>query len=254
MKKHEKMFAGRELRERRVSSKLIKIFRVLSSSGTFPYVFNNEVRIGLASGAPLVHITSGAIATPVKEISDSIFDTATTLPDSFVSMEDFSKLIDYFNEENAITGLDHIGFCYPVSSQEKELERIKQCVRMTPFRLYEWRSNDFSKWYFVGDLGNWKDPVIELLPTPPNDEPELAYWMPHIHIDMNTKLSSDTIIRFLKNVFGDTKRPTLKRDRFGVYSVRLWLGAVAGVNIHLDIATTVRNVRWVRANMLRQIQ
>lgn len=98
--------------------------------------------------------------------------------------------------------------------------------------------------------------MIELLPVVvPKDPPkDIPYWMPHIHIDINTSLSADEIVGVIKQVVGDSRTPIRYTDpERGTHCVRLWLGTVSGVNINLDLSTKVRNLEWVRNNMLREI-
>jgi hypothetical protein len=78
--------------------------------------------------------------------------------------------------------------------------------------------------------------------------------MPHIHVDINTSLSADEIIAAARYAFGETRQPIRYTDpQWGTHCVRIWLGTAAGVNINLDLSTRVRNLRWVRTNLLRQI-
>jgi hypothetical protein len=234
-----------------VATKLIELFRLLTASSRLKFATDGVVQI-VASGKKLITITSAGIITSVPEISDSIFDYQSSLADSFVSNEDLQRFVDTIGK--SIYALDHMGFCYTAHSQKDELKRIKQAMRGGSFRLYEMTSTDLAKWYFIGDRQNWPDPMIELLPTLPNDDPELPYWMPHIHIDINTTLSADQLISFMKDIFGNSRSPIQMRDpEYGVYSVRLWLGTVAGINIDLDVSTNVRNMRYVKEHMLREI-
>lgn len=113
-----------------------------------------------------------------------------------------------------------------------------------------------AKWYFIGDIQNWQDPMIELLPVVlPKDLPkDLPYWMPHIHIDINTSLSADEIVRMVTKIFGDTRTPIRYIDsKWGTHCVRIWLGVVSGVNINLDLSTKIRNLQWVRENLLEKL-
>lgn len=166
-------------------------------------------------------------------------------------MKDFQTLVDRLGP--SITGLDHIGFCYTVLSQEKELARIQREMKKNTFHLYEMTSNDLAKWYFIGNARHWKEPMIELLPTLPNNGPELPYWMPHIQIDIETKLDCAEIEKVILEILPDAQPVKFSDPAYGVYNVRVRLGNVDGVNIMFDIGTNVTNLRWVRKNLLREI-
>ncbi len=236
-------------RKEGVFAKLIEIFKILSTCPRLPYYENGEVNI-MFSGNPLLKITGSEIVTPAENISDTVLLQKSSLPDSFVSMGDLQKFVDWLN--SGIKQIDHIGFCYTVDSQEKELERIKEAVHGA--NLYEMTSNDQAKWYFVGDASDWRDPMIELLPALPNNASDVPYWMPHIHVDILTSYSADEIVGKIEEIFGNWFVPLRYTDpEWGTHCVRLWLGTIAGININLDISTKVRNLKWVRAHMLQKI-
>lgn len=241
-------------RRRLVAAKLIDVFQILALQSALHYVHRNEVDVFISGKRCLLHITPDTITTPVSSITEDIFaEPGSSLIDQFVTTSDLSTLMRLLNEHERVKILDHIGFCYLVKSQENELNRIKRALRGHAIHGYTMDSDDYSKWYFIGDLRDWRDPMIELLPTLPNNDSELAYWMPHIHIDINTSWSAHELEKIITSVFGTTRRPVRRSDQWGVHSVRLWLGVVAGVNIHLDIATTIRNLHWVRTHLYRPL-
>lgn len=240
-------------RKKKVSAVL---YEVLCRCTVSPHVLKQigDKIIAFASGKELMSVTRDLILSDITSLTDSIFMKESKLPDQFLSLESITKL--FMAIQKFVQRLDHMGFCYTVSSQDVERERIIRAVSNTDWHLYEMESVDVAKWYFIGDRHNWQDPMIELLPVKlPHDLPEdLPYWMPHIHLDINTSLSADEIITMSKNVFGDTRTPILYTDpQWGTHCVRIWLGVVSGVNIHLDLSTKVRNLEWVRKNMLQKI-
>lgn len=237
-------------RKESICKTLLEVFGLLAQCPKLAYVRNGEVDIKLSSGRPVLHITSTVLTTPVTEITNQIFRDKSPLPDTFVSTADLAKLVDRITKR--VNGLDHIGFCYTTQSHEKELVNIKQALH--DLHLYEMTSNDLAKWYFVGDRNNWRDPMVELLPTLLNVDPQLPYYLPHIHINIETTLGWVEIENMMKEIFRDTRLPAkFSHPTYGVYSMRLWLGTVSGVNIMLDIGTNVNNLQWIRAHMLYEI-
>lgn len=217
-----------------------------------------ETFIVVASGKQLICVTKNTIESGITSLTDSIFMKGrSNLSDTFVSMDDIGTFVQLLRSH--IKRLDHIGFCYTVSSQEDERKRILREVSKTNWHMYEMESVDLEKWYFIGNKNNWQDPMIELLPVvlPTTLSKDIAYWMPHIQIDINTDMSAEEIVRMSKDVFGDTRKPILYTDHkwgTGTHCVRIWLGVVSGVNIQLDLSTNVRNLEWVRKNMLVEIK
>lgn len=202
----------------------------------------------------LMTISRNSIDSSFSSLTNSIFIKRCALSDQIISIKKIQALVDII--EPHIKRLDHIGFCYPVANQSKERERIIQIISETKWRLYEMESVDLATWYFIGDRRVWQDTMIELLPVvPPQRLPaDFSYWMPHIHIDINTSFSAEEIISIVKEIFGDTRIPLLYTDpERGTHCVRIWLGVISGVNIQLDLSTNVRNLEWVRKNMLHAI-
>jgi hypothetical protein len=247
-------------RQKLICGKLLDIFRVLAISSNMPYWKNDEVTILISQGKKLLHITSTSLSNPVNEISDTVLDQSSPLADSFVSMEAFEKFIALLQKNGPIKGLDHVGFCYTVDSQEDELTKIKKVLLSTQLYLYEMESTDVAKWYFIGDRSHEVDPMLEFLPvllnkTLLNNDPALSYWMPHIQIDMETSCSAAKISEMMHEIFGETRKPIFQIDPgSGVYAVRMWLGTISGINIMLDIGTNIVSLPWVRANMLRELK
>lgn len=239
------------LPEKKVAEKLLALFQRLSLSNRGLDYTNSEVVIK-ARGSALVRITAERIITSVQALTDSVFVNPSTLGDSFISDDQLKKLMDA--TRGAANRLDHIGFCYLVPSQEEERRRIADSVKKTDWQLYEMESGDFAKWYFIGDTHTWQDPMIELLPALPNRDPDVAYWLPHIQVDIHTSFSAVEITGIIDTIFHEARRPILySHPQSGVHCVRLWLGTVDGININLDLSTKVRNLQWVRAHMLHPV-
>ncbi|MEK7060716.1 MAG: hypothetical protein AAB937_00585 [Patescibacteria group bacterium] len=240
-------------RKRSVSAALYDVLSRFSICSTMPQREKRKI-IVRASGKELVDFTNHSIDSAVASLTDSIFWDKSMLLDQFVSMDDMDQLVRKIQLH--IKRLDHIGFCYTVLSQEDERKRIVAEVSKTNCHLYEMDSVDLAKWYFIGDKKRWQDTMIELLPVQlPNKLPEdLQYWMPHIHLDINTSLSAEEIVQMSTEIFGNSREPILYTDpEWGTHCVRIWLGVASGVNIQLDLSTNVRNLQWLRKNMLYTI-
>jgi hypothetical protein len=201
----------------------------------------------------LVSVSDHKILTPVGDISPFLFNHISQLKDQFVSLEQLQKFINELTNNNAVIRLNHIGFCYKVSSREQEKERLTKLVKESEMHLYLEPSNDEGTWFFIGNADNWEDSMIELIPIEKTEDKWADYWLPHVQIDIDTTLTEEEIRSYVRSSFGDTVVPfSIKIDGV-VYIVRNRLGTTDGVNITIDLATNSRNVKYQRLNLLKRV-
>lgn len=226
---------------------LYGIFRTL-----YPAAGSGETLSVRSQGKQLLGLTPDSLDLPLPRYN--FFHALSNLPDRMVPPGDTEKLARLLSAQKAIVRLNHVGICYPVLDQDKERERLKEAVPETGFRLYEMESNDAGLWLFMGNRDNWEDPMLELLPVGKTDDPWASYWLPHIHLDLDTTLSPESLEEAAHTIFGRRLKPlhSCVIDNV-VYTVRLRLGAVAGVNIMLDLSTGKRDTRYSREKLLTQL-
>lgn len=237
----------------KINQELIKIFQTLSDNKDINFVNNGEVKIGNQVGE-ILRISEQVIKSPINDIEKLLVSKISPLPDQLPEYELLSQFIGELNKLKAIKGLNHIGFCYHVSSQEQEKSRLLSETLPGDVFLYEEPSNDLAKWYFVGNTDNWESPMIELLPAESNNYTFIDYWMPHIHIDIDTTLDENQIESLLYKIYdGDPKpfRCTVIDDV--IYTVRTRLGIIDGVNLFLDLSTNHRDIEYSRKNILKRL-
>lgn len=95
--------------------------------------------------------------------------------------------------------------------------------------------------------------MIELIPVEKTDNTWVDYWLPHIQIDIDTKLITQDIENRVNLVFAHTLKPYPITIDGTVYIVRNHLGRIDGVNIFLDVATRSRDVKYARQHLLTRI-
>lgn len=221
----------------------------------FKFLFGTEfVDIKISSGISLFRCANDSIYTPVSDL-DKFFDKRRSpLNDSFVSLDKLEKFISYLNQNKLVVRLNHVGICYMVDSQKNEKQRLIQVIKNSGLNIYEEESNDLGLWLFVGDTKNWEDPLLELLPVEDTSDKWIDYWLPHIQIDLDTNLNADSIEKLSKEFFREEVKPfrVTVIDNI-VYTVRLRLGTLQGVNIDLDLATNSRQVEYVRKEILKRV-
>lgn len=200
----------------------------------------------------LLTIRDDKILTPVGDIFPLLTKHKSSLKDHFVDINSLKILITNLTKIAAIVRLNHIGFCYKVDSQEIEKARLLGIVKNKSTNLYEESSNDNGMWFFLGNRDNWEDTMIELIPVESTNDRWKDYWLPHLHIDIDTTLSEKKLREHAKSAFGNAVKPFSIAIDGIVYIVRNRLGIIDGVNITIDLATNARNVKYQRLSLLKE--
>lgn len=219
-----------------------KIFAILSKNEKL--VFKNT---------DLFNFSDTEITTPVGNVLPLLLENKSPLPDQPIKFELLEKLLYALTKNQSIIRLNHIGFCYKVASQEKEKQRLINLVKQTKFHLYQEKSNDYGLWLFIGNTETWEEPLIELLLVEKTNDKWVNYWLPHIHIDIDTILTANKIENILDEIYNDKQKLYLIKINETVYIARYYLGCIDGINIDLDLATNSRNVKFTRQNLLKKI-
>ncbi len=229
-----------------MESKLLKILKtiinVLSLNDKLSFEKND-----------LFNFSASEVMTPVGNVLPLLLAHKSKLGDKIIDLDLLKNLIDILNKNNSIIRLDHVGFCYKVLSQEDEKKRLATLIKQTKFHLYEETSNDNGLWLFIGDVDQWEKPLIELLPVEKTDDRWVEYWLPHTQIDIDTTLAGEEIERLIGSVFGKEIKPYPIVIDGITYIIRNHLGSIEGVNIFLDLATNLRNVKLHRQKDLIKI-
>jgi hypothetical protein len=201
----------------------------------------------------LCSISKNRISIPVGNIFPFLQNYKSKLNDKSVVLKLYRVLMNSLYSSKSIIRLNHIGFCYKTESQEQEKLRLIGLTNKTKSHLYQEQSNDEGIWLFLGDTSDWEKPMVELVPVEKTIDPYVDYWLPHIHIDMDTKLTASEIKNVVKTIFGKSFQPHSISIDGTVYIVRNRLGIVDGINIFLDLATNSRNVKYLREKLLKKI-
>ena len=240
----------------KVADKLKEIFKLLSSNRQLEsFVKGDEIALVTTDNRTLLSTISTQLVFPVNLELERIFADKSPLEDDFVSFKLIETLIQDLSQRDAVISLNHIGFCYKTDSQTQERQTLTNSVSGSNWHLYEENSNDQARWYFIGNTEYWKDPLIELLPVTDASDKWLPYWLPHIHIDIDTQLTCEEIESITKRIFENSNVVPFRVTVIDniVYTIRLRLGIVSGVNIDLDLSTNSRNVQVQRQILLKKI-
>lgn len=200
-----------------------------------------------------IQVINSQVITLIGDISSLLLNQKSKLPNNIEDLEKLKTLLLSLYKNNFIIRLNHIGFGYNVKSQKEERQRLIELVKKTNQYLYEEESNDFGLWLFLGNTANWEKPLIEFVPVE-QDHPTIDYFLPHIQIDIDTKLNSKELTKLINNIFHNK----IKLIYLAVFKdvpciVRFRLGVIDGVNIFLDLATNSRKVEYHRKNLLKKI-
>jgi hypothetical protein len=202
---------------------------------TLKLLYNNT---GLTELNPkLLSINNKEVRVAGESLS-SLIKHKSRLVDAVVDKKLLIKFIDFLSKESAMLDFCHIGICYLVNSLREEKEKIITLARTMDEPVYTMGSIDTALWYFIGN--KHKLPQIEFLPTKYVNDYYLDYWLPHIHLDLFTSLSSEVIKYKTHNIFKGSQRahPTVVYGK-KIYQMRVWLGVVEGINLTLDLKTNL---------------
>lgn len=119
---------------------LNKIFNILSSNNACRFTNKN-----------LFVVSNTEIFTPTGNILPLLIKHKSKLSDQPLNLDLLKQLVDRLNSDQSIVRLNHIVFCYKVSSQKQEKERLIRLIKQTEFHLYQEQSNDDGLWLFIGD-------------------------------------------------------------------------------------------------------
>lgn len=205
----------------------------------------------------LLAVNKEKISIVLPEILDKVLSTPSDLKDEdeYLPTEVIEHLISAISKKGQIIRLNHIGFCYPSASLDEEKEEVVSKVGKRRIKAYQMPSNDLSSWWFIGDLINWRDPMLELLPVYEKvEDKEVGYWLPHIHINIDTNLFYEDIKAICNKVLKGARNINPVTYDGQVVQVRVWLGVVLGINLHLDFCTMASNTRYVRKVMFTNLK
>lgn len=227
--------------ENKLLESLRSIINTLSSNTKLN--FDNE---------DLFKISSTDITTPIGNPL-ILLKEKSKLKDKIIDLNLLKDLVNYFNNDDSIIRLNHIGFGYLVDSKQSEKQKLVKLVQKTEFYLYEEESNDFGLWLFMGNTDKWQDILVEFVPVEKSNK-NYDQYLPHIQIDIDTKCSSVEIDNLIKKYFGNKITSYHIAVINGITNiVKIKLGVIDGVNIFLDLATNSRNVKYHRENLLKKI-
>lgn len=200
----------------------------------------------------LFNISETKIDTPIGDPL-TFFKQKSKSEDKIIDLDLLKQLVNHINNNDLIVRLNHIGFGYIVDSKQDEKQRLIKLVQKTTSHLYEEESNDFGLWLFMGDTKKWQNPLVEFVTVNKNQE-NYDEFLPHIQIDVDTKLDAVEIENLINKCFGGEIKPYRIAVINGItYIVRLKLGILERINIFLDLATNSRDVKFHRENFLKKI-
>lgn len=208
-----------------------------------------------AGNKQMLILNKKSISTPYGFALDAIFTHPGGLidEDEYISEKQVKELLEEIKRKGGIKRINHIGFCYKTDSIEQEVKIINKASKAIGLHMYELKSADAASWFFAGDASNWRDPMLEfVLVEGEVNFKDKDYWLPGLHINIDTSLSFEDIAESIDLIFKGSR--DIAPMYYGKYitQVRVWVGAVSGINLHLDIGTFAQNARYTRKVMLEE--
>lgn len=237
----------------KLNKEILKIFEILSKNKKLNYFKDSIVSLENREGE-LLKITDQDITSPISELITTLVSKPSPLPNQSPDYELLNSLIEELTKQESVRGLNHIGFLYHVESLDQEKARLMSKMKTSSFKLYEEPSNEKAKWYFIGDTTSWDQPMIEMVPVESNGDTFIDYWLPHIHIDIDTNMDENQIESLFYKVYDGDPKPyrAVVIDEI-VFVIRLRLGIIDGVNLFIDLSTNHRDVKKLRQNSYKQL-
>ncbi|MCA9392550.1 hypothetical protein KC614_05140 [candidate division WWE3 bacterium] len=202
----------------------------------------------------LMKVTKDEISVLGVNLDDKFTIDKPRLPDHTKNMSMVETFIK--NVSKGFLRINHIGFAYRVMDKDAEYELVVRDLHEAGIDVYVEASNDpMSKWIFAGDIGNWENTIIEIVPADKKRGEWMNYWLPQIHIDIDTDLSAEHISSRVNEIFSGTPvKPFNAVEIDGVvYVVGLFVAIANGVNIYLNLGTDQRVTKVHRYKRLERV-
>jgi len=196
---------------------------------------------GHRSKKDLFQVKDNKIMTPIAQDTLSLFSYRSKRRDKFRNMAVIEGILNEVKAAGQFRGINHIGFCYKVSSKRTEARRLTQAAKSKGYPIYREPSSDNGDWLFVGDISNPESSVLEFIPHEGEPDTWIDYWLPHIQFDIDTGLAPEEIEAIIKEFINEPGVPYAIQIDGVTYIQRVNLGCIAGVNVFLDIATNNRD-------------
>ena len=172
-----------------------------------------------------------------------------TQPENF--MLPIDNIVSFF-KDISITRLNHLGISYHCDNFDSEIEEYRKHLKKSDYKLYEEPAdNDFQKWLFIGNVNSWKAPLFEVVL---NKGDKVTEWLPHFQIDIDTSLSFDELKDKTQSHFrSDFFKWQLDVPDYGIVLGMGSLGSVNKTKLYLGIGTKIRDTKFHRQNILKQV-
>jgi len=187
-----------------------------------------------------------------QDLSSHLVNTTTPEPEPQLDLDAVRGLFQ--NLRMSLVRLNHLGISYSCPNLESELAQLKKHLQGTTFKLYEEPSTSpDNRWFFVGDLTNWEDPLFEIVLTE-SDTVISNDWVPHFQIDLDTTLPMADLKAMTHHHLGrDFLDWTLDLPGYGIVLGMGQLARVGQNKIYLGLGTEKRPTRYHREHILRPV-
>ena len=151
--------------------------------------------------------------------------------------------------------LNHIGVSYWCENIEDELLEYQNMIKGSGLTLYEeFSGNPNNRWFFLRSNEEWKMPMIEIVLNQSNKYYE-DVWIPHFQIDIDTSLDYKELVvltnKYLKQDFFSWN---MNIPNYGVVLGMGLLGTINNTKIYLGLGTNLRNTKYHREVMLKEVK
>lgn len=197
---------------------------------------------------PTVSITEIDFTSRLFGSLDELFVHRSTLPNATENLSSALLVIKNFNLEHRLLRINHLGICYKVPTIQAEIRRINDKCSQLKVPAFQEPSIDLGAWLFIGSIDN--DISATMLEMIPHEgkvaEPYMEYWLPHIHFDIDVSLTREEVLKIIRKYISNPLIPYEIQIDGIVYTQRIHVGCIDGINIFLDISNTNRIIEYRR--------
>ena len=222
----------------KTASKLYEVLNVIDHFLPKSKKIDDSIFITGSREEIMLEISKNEIKIIDTKLEENLKNRKSKLSDAFVEKQDINKFIKNLKDKSNVFLLNHIGFGYQVKSKPKERNRLSDLARSNKLQLYEIPSNDLGLWLFMGNKSGIPETMLEFLPVEHGNGFFTDYWLPHIHVDLDTMIPKEELKYTIHDSFQGRRSANISiADEKKVYQIRIWLGVINGVNICMDMTT-----------------
>lgn len=209
----------------------------------------NSMSLNLTQESCLT-ISEKGIFLNEKNLLSKIIPSKSKQISQYIDQNKFQE----FCSKLKLSAVNHLGIAYSSTDLKQEIQNYQNLLSNTDLKLYEENATSpYNRWLFIGNSGNWENPLFELVLNQ-SQTPRFDAWTPHFQIDFDTQNTYQELEelskKFLSKNFFTWK---LNVENYGVVLAMGQLANLNGTKIYLGLRTNLGDKKYHRQEMLTEI-